>query len=700
MKCVIIGGVAGGATAAARLRRLDESAEIILLERGSEISFANCGLPYYISGVISDEDELLLQTPESFHARFHVDVRINSEAVSIDPENKTVLVRSAEHEYTETYDKLILSPGAQPIVPPIPGVDGERVFTLRNIPDMKRIHSYIQAHHPKSAVVVGCGFIGIEMAENLMEAGLSVTSVDLARNVIPALDYDMACDVHGYLRGKGLNLLLSSGLTGIEQQADGQLLVTAGEHRIAADMVILSIGVKSESRLAADAGLAVNGRGCIMVNDQMQTSNKDVYAVGDAIEVKNFVTDLPASIPLAGPANRQARVAADVISGIDSHYAGTQGSAIVKIFDMTVAATGINEQTARSLGLDYGKVFTFSPSHAGYYPGAKNMSVKTIYEKKTGRILGAELVGYEGVDKRADVFATAIRAGLTADDLAELELCYAPPFSSAKDPVNVAGYVIQNELRGLVKHFHWHDIASLPRDGSVVLLDVRTTGEYARGHIDGFVNIPLHELRGRIAEIPTDKPVYVHCQSGLRSYVATRLLAGLGFDCYNLSGGYRLYASIAKEQPFCADRDCLNQPYAGSDAALVRDYFHARGLSCSESTMRILQLKHKLDGAPELTKSMTGFGGGMHRGLACGAVTGAVAAIGARLGRSERGGAKEPAGSTVDAFLQEFEARFGSLTCKDLLRNDLPKPQEHAICSGYVQAAVEIASRLIDEQEK
>lgn len=548
MKVVIVGGVAGGASAAARLRRLDESAEIIMFERGEYISFANCGLPYYIGGEITKKSALTLQTPQSFNARFNVDVRVNSEVTSIDPKAKTVTVRSKDRgEYTESYDKLILSPGAAPIRPPMEGADNARVFTLRNIPDTIKIREYVEEEFPESAVVVGGGYIGVEMAENLKNAGVAVTIVELADHVIAPLDYDMACDVHRYLKEKGVGLILKNGVQAIKEEG-GKLKLTLSDGEIETDMVIMAVGVRPDTALAKDAGLELNKRGAIVVNEHMLTSDPDIYAVGDAVEVTDFVTGEKAYIPLAGPANKQGRIAADNICGIPTTYKNTLGSAVLKIFDMTVATTGVNERAAKAAGLDYDKVYTYSNSHASYYPGSTGMSIKTLYEKGTGKILGAQIVGFDGVDKRCDVLATAIRAGMTAKDLTELELCYAPPFSSAKDPVNFVGYVIENTLAGRVKNFFWDDVAKLPRDGSVTLLDVRTDLERENGqYIEGFIHIPVDELRARAGELDKSKPVYIHCRTGLRSYVACCMLAGMGFDCYNLSGGWRLYESILSE---------------------------------------------------------------------------------------------------------------------------------------------------------
>ena len=549
MKTVIIGGVAGGASAAARLRRLDEGAEIVMLERGGFVSFANCGLPYHIGGDIKDQGELLLQTPESFNARFGVDVRVFSEATGIDRAARTVSVKNVNtgESYEEAYDKLILSPGAIPFVPKIDGIDSEKVFTLRNIPDTLRIKGFIESESPGSAAVIGGGYIGLEMAENLVKAGLEVTIVEMADHLIASLDYDMACQAHRYLRRKGVGLALSTRLTQVAEEGGGLSLTLekdGQEAKLSTGMAILSVGVKPDTALARAAGLELGKTGAIAVDETMLTSDEDIYAVGDAVEVREFVTGQKGHIPLAGPANKQGRIAADNICGLKSEYKGTQGSAIVKIFDMTVAVTGITEEAAKRQGLDYDKVFILPPSNAAYYPGGRDMSIKAVFEKTTGKILGAQIVGYAGVDKRCDVIAAAIRAGMTGEGLAELELCYAPPFSSAKDPVNFAGYAIMNTASGLVKNFHWHDVASLPRDGSVTLLDVRFPEEHEEGNIDGFVNIELDTLRENLDRLDKGKPAYIHCRSGLRSYIACRMLTQKGFDCYNLSGGYWLYRAV------------------------------------------------------------------------------------------------------------------------------------------------------------
>lgn len=545
MKTIIIGGVAGGASAAARLRRLDETCEIVILERGDFISFANCGLPYYIGGAITDKNDLTLQTPESFRKRFNIDVRIKNEAVKISPEEKTVSVKNLKSGeiYKESYDNLILSPGAEPIKPNIDGIDSDTVFTLRNIPDTLKIKEHIEKNKPKSAVVIGGGYIGVEMAENLKEAGLDVSVVELADHLIAPLDFDMAADVHRYIKSKGIKLYLNNGVKAID---DNTVILQNGT--IDAEMIIMSVGVRPETALAKDCGIEVNRRGSIIVDRHMKTNLQNIYAVGDAVETEDFITKSPAFIPLAGPANKQGRIAADNICGIDSEYTGTQGSAVLKLFDMTVATTGINEKSASSAGIDYDKTYIYSGSHASYYPGASNMSIKALWDKKTLKIIGAQIVGFDGVDKRMDVLASSIRFGAKITDLTNLELCYAPPFGSAKDPVNMLGFVAENIITGKMKQFFWNDVEKLPRDGSVTLLDVRTVTEVKRGRIDGFINIPLDSLRERINEIPKDKPVYIHCHSGLRSYIALRILKGNGYDCFNLAGGWRLYESVINEK--------------------------------------------------------------------------------------------------------------------------------------------------------
>jgi NADPH-dependent 2,4-dienoyl-CoA reductase/sulfur reductase-like enzyme/peroxiredoxin family protein/rhodanese-related sulfurtransferase/TusA-related sulfurtransferase len=547
-KILIVGGVAGGASAAARLRRLDEFAEIIMFEKGEYISFANCGLPYYIGGDIKEKSSLTLQTPESFRSRFNVDVRVNNQVMSIDKDAKQIKVLNVKtgEEYLESYDKLILSPGAEPVRPNLPGINEPGVFTLRNIPDTYKIKDYITKEAVKSAVVVGGGYIGMEMAENLQHAGLKVTVVEAANHVIAPLDFDMACDVHNHIRQKGVNLILNEAVKSI-RSVNNQLAVVLENQEILSDVVIMSVGVRPESKLAKDAGLNINPKGSIIVDEFMHTSDDNIYAVGDAIEVTDYVVGDKTYIPLAGPANKQGRIAADNICGLNRSYRGTQGTGILKCFDLTVGTTGINETRAKMAGLNYEKSYTYSASHASYYPGAVNMSIKIIFNKEDGRLLGAQVVGYEGTDKRTDVLATAIRANMTIYDLAELELSYAPPFSSAKDPVNMAGFTAENILTGQTKIFHWDQVDSLPRDGSVTLIDIRTPIEYQNGTIEGFINIPVDNLRENLHKLDKSKPVYVVCQIGLRGHVACRILSQHGYECYNLSGGYRLYNTINRK---------------------------------------------------------------------------------------------------------------------------------------------------------
>lgn len=550
MKVVIVGGVAGGATAAARIRRLDENAEIVVFEKSGFVSYANCGLPYFIGDVITDQEELTLQTPESFWERFRISVKTNHEVTGVYPAEKTVMVRNnlTGDEWKEDYDKLILSPGARPVRPNLPGIDSERIFTLRTVEDTLRIHDYVSTRGAKSVVVAGGGYIGIETAENLRAKGLDVTIVQRPKQLMNTLDYDMAAFVHSKLRMNGVKLRLGSSVAGFMDDNGRIITLLDGEEGIAADMVILAIGVTPDSSLAKQAGLELGVKGSIVVNDRMETSAADIYAVGDAVQVRHFVTGEDAVIALAGPANKQGRIAADNICGGDSHYRGSLGTSIIKIFDMTVAGTGLTEKAAAAAGLSYESVVLSPSSHAGYYPGAKVMTMKVVYEKESLRLLGAQIVGAEGVDKRIDVLATAIHAGIRADKLKDLDLAYAPPFSSAKDPVNMAGFMIENIEEGLVKQYHWDQVEKLPRDGSVTLLDTRTPGEYAAGHIEGYINIPVDELRDRLDEIDSDKPVYVICQSGIRSYIASRILTQNGFDAYNFSGGYRFYAAVIKEK--------------------------------------------------------------------------------------------------------------------------------------------------------
>lgn len=545
-KILIVGGVAGGAGTAARLRRLDENARIILFERGSYISFANCALPYYIGGKITDKNALTVQTVQSFTARFNVDVRIHSNVTAIHPDTKTVSVHDTQNNRVceESYDSLVLSPGAEPVRPPIEGIQSERVFTLRSIPDTFAIKEFIEKKHARSAAIVGGGFIGIEMAENLKRAGLEVTLIEMADQVIAPVDYDIACEVHAHLQEKGVRLQLNSALSSVSDTGSAlDIQLTSGN--VKADMMILAIGVNPESALAHAAGLKLSPKGAIVVDEHMRTSDPSIYALGDVVQIKDFISEQDGYVPLAGPANKQARIVADVICGVPSSYCGTQGSSIIKAFDLTVGATGINEKTAKRLGIAYEKSFTYSSNHASYYPGAQSMSIKTLYDPQTGSILGAQIVGREGVDKRLDVFATAIRARMKAADLAQLELSYAPPYNSAKDPVNIAGFVIENIRSGRMNIFHWHDVKALTADDTLTLLDVRTPAEYERSHVEGWLNFPLDDIRKRLSELDTTKPVYLMCQIGLRGYIASRILVQHGFTVYNLSGGYRLYDLVS-----------------------------------------------------------------------------------------------------------------------------------------------------------
>ena len=550
MKVVIIGGVAGGATAAARLRRLDEAAEIVVFERSGYVSYANCGLPYYIGGAIEEPEALTLQTPESFFARFRVDMRVRHEVTAIHPEKKTVSVKALEtgEEFEERYDKLILSPGARPTQPRLPGVGIGKVFTLRTVEDTFRIKDYINAHHPKSAVLAGGGFISLELAENLRELGMEAAIVQRPKQLMTPFDPDMAAFIHGEARRHGIRLALGHTVEGFAERDGGVDVLLKDAAPLHADMVVLAIGVTPDTVLAKEAGLELGLKGSIVVNDRMETSDPDIYAVGDAVQVKHFVTGQDAVISLAGPANKQGRIAADNICGGDSRYPGSQGSSVIKVFDLTAASTGVSETNAKKAGLDVDTVILSPMSHAGYYPGGKLMTMKVVFEKGTYRLLGAQIVGYEGVDKRIDVLATAIRAGLTAIQLKDLDLAYAPPYSSAKDPVNMAGFMVENLAGGVVKQFHLEDVNALPHDGSVILLDTRTPQEYEGGHIEGFRNIPVDELRDRLDEVERGKPVYVICQSGLRSYIACRILAGHGYEAYNFAGGFRFYDAVTNDR--------------------------------------------------------------------------------------------------------------------------------------------------------
>ena len=558
MKIVIIGGVAGGATAAARIRRRNEHAEIIVFEKSGYISYANCGLPYYIGDVITDPEELTLQTPESFFRRFRIHMKIHHEVVSIHPDRKTVSVKNLEtgEAFEESYDKLILSPGAKPAQPRLPGVGMDQLFTLRTVEDTFRIKEYITKNHPKSVVLAGGGFIGLELAENLRELGMEVTIVQRPRQLMTPFDPDMASMIHSEMRKHGIKLVLGYTVEGFMKKDHGVEVLLKDNPSLRADMVILAIGVTPDTVLAKEAGLELGIKGSIVVNDRMETSVPDIYAAGDAVQVKHYVTGEDTLLSLAGPANKQGRIIADNICGDDSRYPGSQGSSVIKVFDMTAATTGINETNARRAGLQVDTVILSPMSHAGYYPGGKVMTMKVVFEKATCRLLGAQIIGYEGVDKRIDVLATAIHAGMKATQLKDLDLAYAPPYSSARDPVNMAGFMIDNITKEILKQWHLEDMDAVLKEEGAVLLDVRTVQEYSRGHISGFINIPLDELREHIHEIEKGKPVYLICQSGLRSYIASRILEGYGYETYNFSGGFRYYDAVVN------DRALIERAYA------------------------------------------------------------------------------------------------------------------------------------------
>ena len=542
-KTIIIGGVAGGATAAARLRRIDETADIVMFERGEHVSFANCGLPYYVGNVIKEREDLLLSSPELFRRRYNIDVRVATEVVAIDRSRKRVDVRDRRsgEVYTEDYDQLLLSPGAEPIRPPLEGIDEERFFTVRNVPDTDRIKAFVDERRPRTAVVVGGGFIGLEMAENLVHRGVSVAIVEMLDQVMPGMDIEMAAFIHDHLREKGVDLRLGDGVDRFDRE-DGRIRVkTKSGETIPCDMVVLSVGIRPESGLAREAGLDVAKDGRIRVDETMRTSDPDIFAVGDAAEMRNFVTGLPTATPLAGPANKQARVAADNIAGRRSIFRGTLGTAVVKVFDLAVASTGCSEKRLVHNELPYRVSYTHSGSHAGYYPGAESIAVKLIFCPGSGRVLGAQMIGRAGVDKRIDVVATAIRGGMTVFDLEELELAYAPPYGSAKDPVNIAGNVAANLMKRDVDNaYHYQVGADDLKDA--VLLDLRTQPELEEeGMIDGAVHIPIDQLRDRLGELDRDATYIPYCAVGYRGYVGHRMLAQHGFKSRNLSGGYETY---------------------------------------------------------------------------------------------------------------------------------------------------------------
>jgi NADPH-dependent 2,4-dienoyl-CoA reductase/sulfur reductase-like enzyme/rhodanese-related sulfurtransferase len=546
-RILIVGGVAGGASCAARARRLSETAKIIMFERGLFVSFANCGLPYYVGDVITDEKKLLVANADLFRQRFNIDVRLENEVMAIDRVTQQITVknRKTNEVYQEAYDALVLAPGAAPIRPPLPGIDLPGIFALRTIPDSRRIREWIDTHQVKQAVVVGGGFIGLEMAENLVHRGIAVTLIEAQTQVMAPLDPEMVAPVHERLRSHPVTLCLGDSVAEFKSNSKGRIDVSTTSGAIhTAELVILGIGVRPETRLAKDAGLEIGDRGGIRVNDQMQTSDPHIWAVGDAVEVKDFVTGEWMVIPLAGPANRQGRIAADVICGRGSTFRGIQGTSVCGVFGLTIASTGANEKTLQRLGWDYGKVYLHPGHHVGYYPNAKPIDLKILFSNQDGRILGAQAVGEEGTEKRIDVIAMALQTGATVFDLEEAELCYAPQFGAAKDPVNMAGMIAANALRGDAPLVHWQQLAEL---GGGLLLDVRSVDEFEAGHVEGAINMPLPQLRDRLHELNLDQEIWVYCQVGQRAYYATRALRLNGFNAYNLSGGFKTYCAVSRD---------------------------------------------------------------------------------------------------------------------------------------------------------
>ena len=590
MKYIIIGGVAGGATAAARLRRVDEKSDILLLEKGKYISYANCGLPYYIGGVIDEREKLLVQTPASFGQRFRVDVRVENEVIAIHPQNKTITVRTVDGgEYEETYDKLLLSPGATPVRPPLEGIDSEGIFTLRNVEDTDRIKSYLTEHAVKRAVVVGAGFIGLEMAENLHHAGVSVSVVEMGNQVMAPIDFSMAAPVHQHLVQKGVSLYLEEGVTHFQRTEQGITVFLKSGKTIPADMVLLSIGVRPATALAKDAGLKIGEAGGIWVNEYLETSEKDIYAVGDAIEYPHPLTGKPWLNYLANPANRQGRIVADnMVFGNKVSYEGAIGTSIAKVFDMTVASTGLAAKRLKQWEMEYQSSVTHSASHAGYYPDALPLTLKLTFHPVTGKLYGAQCIGYEGVDKRIDQIAGLIKRGGTVYDLMETEHTYAPPFSSAKDPIAIAGYVASNIISGAMPIITWRELVQ--QKNEVMLIDTRTPEEFSFGSIPGAINIPLDDLRDRMSEVPTSKPVVLFCAVGLRGYLAQRILMGNGYrNVRNLSGGYKLYSVAVAPVPV---PDKVATPQVGPIESTVSSSkeplkINACGLQCPGPIMHV-----------------------------------------------------------------------------------------------------------------
>ena len=592
MNYLIIGGVAGGATVAARLRRMDEKANIILLERGKYVSYANCGLPYYIGDTINNREKLFVQTAKGFTDRFRIDIRTEQEVTAIRPDKKEVEIKnlSTGETYTETYDKLVLSPGAEPLRPGIEGIGSKKIFTLRNVPDTDTIKNYVNTENPKRAIVVGGGFIGLEMAENLYDLGIQVDVVEMANQVMAPLDFSMAAIVHRQLTDKGVGLHLEDGVSRFEEKDGGVTVHLRSGKQIATDMVLLSIGVRPETKLAKDAGLAIGERGGIAVNDYMQTSDADIYALGDAVEVRHLVTGQPALIPLAGPANKQGRIVADnIVFGNKKKYPGSIGTSIAKVFDLTVAAAGANAKLLQQNNIPYISSYTHGASHAGYYPGAVPLSIKILFAPENGKLLGAQIVGFNGVDKRIEMLAQVIQRGGTVHDLAELEHAYAPPYSSAKDPVNMAGFVAENILNKKSQIIQWRELAELPAD--TIRIDVRTHDEYKLGTIPGFINIPVDELREHLDELPKEKPIVVTCAVGLRGYLAYRILVQNGFKhVRNLSGGYKTWSvatapikEIVSHKPEIPE----STSYGNSDSQINLLKVDACGLMCPGPVMQL-----------------------------------------------------------------------------------------------------------------
>ncbi|MBN2554223.1 MAG: FAD-dependent oxidoreductase [Spirochaetales bacterium] len=569
-KIVIVGGVAGGASTAARLRRMDEQAQIVLFERGRYISYANCGLPYYIGDVIDERDRLFVQTPEGFSARFKIDVRVLSEVTRIDLKAKQVEVTDSRRKktYRESYDKLVLSPGAEPVKPPIPGIDLEGIFTVRNVPDTDRIKDYIERRKVKRALIVGAGFIGLEMAENLHRRGIRVTIVEMAEQVMTPLDFEMAAEVHQHLKSKNVEFYLKEAVTAFQSSGGRLTARLACGKELPVDLVILGVGVRPDSALAREAGLATGDRGGIRVDEHMQSSDPDVYALGDAVEFPHPLLGKPMTVYLAGPANKQGRIVADnIVQGNTRRYKGSIATAIAKVFDLTVAATGLSEKVLRAEGIAFVSSITHSASHAGYYPDAQPTSLKIVFSPTDGRLFGAQIVGYEGVDKRIDMIATVLKQGGTVYDLQEIEHAYAPPFSSAKDPVNIAGFVAENIINGLVKVVHWHELTPEQLSRSFVL-DVREAEEVEKGRIECALNIPLNSLRDRLRELPRDRRIIVYCAAGLRAYLACRILSQNGFpEVYNLSGGYTTYEFVTEKQ---SNEDIFEGNVIGKDDTIYQ----------------------------------------------------------------------------------------------------------------------------------